>query len=178
MSAHLTAAWLKWPEHRWAISRLGLQLLGIYYPRRMLQAPFDPDIEWRLAWAELNGALAGPARYLRGRARVGAGADRHIGRVAARTEKHGATVATVDLSAPVPECFACSGDMLEIHVVDQQRNVGAVSIAAKGGRVSGLEVVDAIIARFDAGLLDPAGKVRGEIERLLHASLDPVREAE
>jgi hypothetical protein len=87
-------------------------------------------------------------------------------------------VAIVDLSVPAPDFVACPGDMLEIHVVDQRRDVGVVSIAAKGGRVSGLEAVDAIVTRLDVRLLDPSGQVRGEIERLLHASLDPVRDGE
>lgn len=179
MFAHLAASWTAWPAHRRAMATLGLQLLALYYPRRVVQGLFDPDLDAGLAWAELRGAWSGPSRYRQGRAPAAdppaleARASTMPTRLAAATT----TVATIDLSRPVSADFVCPGGRLDLQVVDGARQVGELSIGAGGGRVSALEAIDAVVAHFDTHLLDPSGAARAGVGRMFQTVLDRARDA-
>ncbi|MEO8483643.1 MAG: glycosyltransferase [Acidobacteriota bacterium] len=177
MFAHLTASWLTWRDQRRAIATLGMQLLGLYYPRRILQALFDPDVKVGLAWAELVGALSGPSRYLKGRRRS-ADARTGIGRTElTQTDRRPSapTVVSLDIARDIPARIPCAADTLELHVADGPRTLGIVRIPAGGCDVPASRVIDAIVAQFDLALLDPDGAVRAEIDACLPPELDPPR---
>jgi GT2 family glycosyltransferase len=168
MFAHLAASWRTWPEHRLAIAMLGARLLGLYYPRRILQALANPRGDVELAWAEFVGALTGPFRYRQGgRSNV----TRPRPDVRPGRSSPGASI-TLDVSEPIPDRLECSGDPVDLNVICGTRHLGTLRIAAGGDHLSAARVIDAVVARFDPALLDPSGDARRQLDGWLRAALD------
>jgi hypothetical protein len=169
---YLTAGWLSHPAERGGIGILAAQLLAFYYPRRIAQSLVDPGIELDLTWAELTGAISAPLYYLRGRNQ--AEDDGPLTGASIEVMRSGAarrTVVTVDLAESIPARLPCQSDILDVHVNRAGRRLGDLRISAGGRDVPAARLIDEIVAHFDSQVLDPAGRVRRELLRMLDAGL-------